>query len=335
MNLDLLTRPDLSSLKTAGYAEAVFVVGSGAMTDYAGVFQLARRLARQVYVTDDSALRPISAAQMGWMRLCGSFSKNVLSLRTWTDRVRRLRWWAARSLTPRQSVHSRGLRFTLQCDNTMTHGRWASFNTKEPETLDWIDRHLKNGDTFFDVGANIGVFTLYAALRCPGARIVAFEPEYANLHFLRDNVIENRLQDRVDVYSIALGDRTGLSRLHIQDSTPGSAMHTESPVALTATRTRRPVIWREGIAAMTLDSFCDQSGLSPQCMKIDVDGTELEILDGAKRVLMAGSLRSILIEITLGSGIDESCGRILTGSGFQCEWRDPSGRIWNQIWTRK
>ena len=76
---------------------------------------------------------------------------------------------------------------------------------------------MRSGDIFFDIGANIGVYTIYAALRHPGARVVAFEPEYSNLHLLRDNIIENDLQDRVEVYSVALSNHTGLSHLHIQD----------------------------------------------------------------------------------------------------------------------
>lgn len=237
-------------------------------------------------------------------------------------------------LAPQRIVRSRGLAFTLQCNNRITEFRWASFNEKEPETLDWIDRTLKDGEIFFDIGANIGVYTLYAALRRPGARVVAFEPEYANLHLLRDNILDNGLQDRVEVYALALGNRTGLSQLHIQDATPGAALHTESAQPLAVTLTHKPVIWREGISAYTLDAFCREVGVRPHCLKIDVDGTEPEVLEGAADTLRSEPLRSVILEMFGGPAIREACSRRLLAAGLHREWSDPR-RTDNEVWVRE
>lgn len=235
-------------------------------------------------------------------------------------------------LVPRRIVRSRGLTFTLQCNNRIMAFRWASFNRKEPETLDWIDRTLNDGEIFFDIGANVGVYTMYAALRRPGARVVAFEPEYANLHLLRDNILANRLQDRVEVYALALGNRTGVSRLHIQDATPGAALHTESTEPLAVTRTHKPVIWREGISAYTLDAFCREVGVRPHCLKIDVDGTEPEVLEGAAETLRSETLRSVILEMCGEPAIREACTRLLVAAGLHREWSDPDSS--NEIWVR-
>lgn len=252
----------------------------------------------------------------------------------WVDRrMQGLRWRVAQALVPRRRVRSRGVRFTLPCDNWITQYRWATFDGKEPETLDWIDRSLHDGDLFFDIGANIGLYTLYAALRHPGIRVVAFEPEYANLHLLRDNLVANGLQDRVDVYSVALSQRNGLSRLHLQALEPGAALHTESPAPLAMTRARRPVVWREGIYAMTLDTFCDEAGLRPHGLKIDVDGTEGEILTGAARTLRAAPLRTVLVETE--AGVRAACAAQLSAAGFHPAWEDPAGRSPNVVWERR
>lgn len=250
------------------------------------------------------------------------------------DRLTRWRWKTARALVPRRTVHSRGLTFTLQCDNWMTYFRWLSYNEKEPETLDWMDRHARDGDVLFDVGANMGVYTLYFALRHPRSRVVAFEPEFANLHLLRDNTTENCIQEKVAIYALALSRRTGLSWLHVHDLTPSSSLHTEARGPLATTRFGRPVLWKEGIYTMALDDFCRESGLEPDCLKLDVDGTEEEVLAGGRRTLAQSRLRTILVEVSREPDSRRACEAILRDAGFQCVWQDPALGSMNQVWQR-
>lgn len=251
----------------------------------------------------------------------------------WRGYLLKLRWQAARSLVPRRTVASRGLTFTLQCDNWKTYYRWQTYNHKEPETLDWIDQTFKAGDVFFDIGANIGVYSIYAALRHPKVKVVAFEPEYSNLHLFRDNIVENGLKDRIDVYAVALGDKAGISYLHIQDFSPGAALHTLSREPITMTRTRFPVIWKEGVWSMALDQFCAETGLCPNGIKLDVDGSELEILEGALQTLRAPSMRSILVESE--DPQRSRCGGLLREAGFKLLWEDSTGRSPNEVWGRR
>ncbi|HBH97586.1 MAG TPA: hypothetical protein DDX89_07370 [Candidatus Omnitrophica bacterium] len=221
----------------------------------------------------------------------------------------------------------------MQFDNPITQYRLEDYSRREPETLDWIDRWVKDGDTFIDVGANVGAFSLYAAMRHPGVRVIALEPEYANLHLLRDNVMKNGLQDRVEVYAVALGKQIGISYLHIQDATPGAALHTESKERLTTTRTHKPVIWREGVCTFTLDALCEELQVTPQCLKIDVDGTEPEILQGATRTLRAPVFRSLIVEMFGGPSVRASCGELLRAAGLRREWAAPETSE-NELWVR-
>ncbi len=261
--------------------------------------------------------------------------KGVLALaKDWRRSLWRLRWWTARVVVPRRSVNSRGLGFTLQCDNWITHYRWQSYNAKEPETLNWIDTWVGDGGTFFDIGANIGVYTIYAALRHTGTRIVAFEPEYANLHLLKDNIIANGLQDKIEVYSIALSNCSNISHLHIQDLTPGSACHSESKGILKETLTGYPVLWREGIYTLTVDKFCEETGFRANYIKIDVDGTEPEVLEGATQTLRSRDLRSLLLELPTENKAREACERLLSVAGLRRQWRDPHAKSPNEIWVR-
>lgn len=200
--------------------------------------------------------------------------------------------------------------------------------------LDWIDRWIRDGETLFDVGANIGLYSIYAALRHPNARIMAFEPEYANLHLLKDNILANRLEGRIEVYSLAFSSHSGLSYLHIQDATPGAALHTESRDQLDFTSEQRPVIWREGICILTVDDFCQFAKVSPHHLKIDVDGTEPEILEGAARTLRSEKLRSLLVEIPSKPVSQRTCRRLLEDAGLVRQWYDPQAKSLNEMWAR-
>ena len=256
-------------------------------------------------------------------------------LKTLYEVMWRTRWRLVEAaLSPRRDVVCRGLRFSLPADNWITRYRWQSYNTKEVETLDWIDKALRNDDTLFDIGANIGQYSIYAALRHSGIHVVAFEPEYSNAHLLRDNVTRNALDSQIEIYSIALSNHCGISRLHLQDLTPGAALLTESRQALQTTRTNHKVIAREGIYAMTMDAFCAESGFTPRCIKIDVDGTEVEILEGAAKTLSDPQLRTILIEMPDNAVHRKKSEELLNHAGFSLDWVDATGASTNQIWGR-
>ena len=78
--------------------------------------------------------------------------------------------------------HSRGLSFQLLSDNWITKFRALTFKDKETEMLDWLEENLQYGDVFLEVGADVGIYSIYAALRKPKTMVYAFEPDYSNLH---------------------------------------------------------------------------------------------------------------------------------------------------------
>jgi FkbM family methyltransferase len=244
-----------------------------------------------------------------------------------------MRWGLRDALAPRQAVHARGLSLTLTCDNWITQFRLDTFESKEPETLDWIDAHVRDGDLFFDIGGNVGVYALYAALRHTRASVVVFEPEYANLHLLRDNIVANRLWERVQVYPIALSDQTGVSRLHVQDLTPGAALHTESTASLRTTESGERVVMTEGAWAMRLDEFCQDVDLWPNALKIDVDGGEGRVLAGAAAVLSRPELRSVIVEAGETGLSSDSCGVLRQAGLHRLAMARPS-EAGNEVWVR-
>ena len=222
--------------------------------------------------------------------------------------------------------------FTLSCTNWITHFRWYLFKEKGPEIRHYIDNYIDNNDIFFDIGANVGVYSIYAAKRHPGIFIHCFEPEFSNLNALKDNIVSNGLTKRVKISSVAIGNFVGLSELHLQNLTTGSAEHTESQEKIANTDGGYPVVWSEGIFSVTLDYICEQLNVIPNALKIDTDGNEDKILDGAKNILSNKLFRSLAIEVPDGEkGV--YCQNLLKSVGFKRVWSDP--KKMNEIWQRK
>ena len=236
---------------------------------------------------------------------------------------------AIRQFSNSSRVDSRGLSFQILSDNWVTKFRARTFNEKEPEMLDWLDENLQEGDIFFDVGANVGIYSIYAALRKPTATIYAFEPEYSNLHQLKMNIINNDLLNNVIPFAIAISDQTGVSYLHIQDFTAGAALSTEQRDSINKTF-GKDVVWKEGIGTSTLDYISENLDIHPNLIKIDVDGNELKILNGGRKVFSNNNLRSIIIETIKTLPDYSGIKKYLNEQGFKLEKEFEE----NQIWSR-
>lgn len=256
------------------------------------------------------------------------------SVGDWRYPLHSISWKIAELLVPRRHVHINDVSFTLSCTNWVTHFRWFLFEKKEPEVIYYINTFLNTDDVFFDIGANVGVFSIYAAKRYPDLSLYCFEPEYSNLNELKENILLNGLKDCTTIFSVGISSFVGLSKLHLQDTTAGSAAHTESKTPIEKTDEGYPVVWSEGIVSVTLDYICEQLGVYPNAMKIDTDGNEDKILRGAFKTLRNRKCRSMIIEMPSSPEKRTYCIEALTGSGFQVGWADPD-KTRNEIWIRK
>lgn len=234
---------------------------------------------------------------------------------------------------PRRKVSVNGVTFTLSCINWITHFRWYLFKNKEQEVRDYIDSYIKEGDVFFDIGANVGVFSIYGAKRHKNIEVHSFEPEYSNLNLLKENVVLNNLTKQIKIHSVALSDFVGLSTLNIQDVTPGAAVHTESKYPIGMTDEGYPVIWKEGVVSVTVDFICEQLCVCPNAMKVDTDGNEDKIFRGAVKTLANKALRSLTVEMPMDEAKKKFCYEKLNSHGFSLDWED-GARTRNEIWVR-
>jgi FkbM family methyltransferase len=195
--------------------------------------------------------------------------------------------------------------------------RWRAQTllTKEPETIAWLDR-VRPGEVVWDVGANVGCYTLYAAV-ARGARVVAFEPGAANYAALNENVRLSGVGDRVTALCVALAERTGLAPLHMRFVEPGGACAAFGDARDEAGRAFTPV-FSQGTLGMSVDDLLALRGVeAPDHIKLDVDGLEEAILRGATSTLREGRVKSLSVEIDdAGAGSVERIAALLREAGF-------------------
>jgi FkbM family methyltransferase len=155
-------------------------------------------------------------------------------------------------------------------------------------------RSIRPGAVSFDIGANVGLFTLLAAAR--GAHVHAFEPLPRNLGFLRDHLRRNDLEGRANVIEAAVGRASGMARFQAE------------PTGLEGTLDPRG----EGdVRVVALD---DYEGPDPHVIKIDVEGSEADVLAGAVRTITRAQ-PTLFIELHSGAS-GRSCRASLEAWGY-------------------
>jgi FkbM family methyltransferase len=208
---------------------------------------------------------------------------------------------------------------------------------REPWTVDWLESETRPGDTLYDIGANVGVFSLIAAaLTRDRGLVVAFEPGYANYAHLCENIALNGMAAAVVPVPLALSSASGLQAFTYRSPDPGQSRHEFSATAwrpdLGASRKR----YTQPMVSVALDDAIQLLHLpSPSLVKLDVDGAELHVLRGARETLANGSCRSLFVEIDDFLGDDVVS--LLDSYGFRLadrHRRKKSSRVWHGTFRR-
>ena len=116
--------------------------------------------------------------------------------------------------------------FYLHAPTFLTRYRWKTFFTKEPETLDWIDRFKKKESVFYDIGANVGLYSIYTLLTRNSQRVYSFEPSFFNLELLSRNIYSNKLNDNITIIPLPLNDKISVSKFDLTSTDWGGALST-------------------------------------------------------------------------------------------------------------
>ena len=184
--------------------------------------------------------------------------------------------------------------------NYITNWLIDEFYTKEPETLEWIDSFEKkeNKIIFWDIGANIGIYSIYASLKYPNIEVVSFEPSTSNLRILTRNISINKLEEKIKVNQFPLSNVENKYLMFKEDKfIEGVALHTWGENYNFEGKSFNPTN-NYKIYGTTINYLLDNNILTiPDYIKIDVDGIEHLILRGASKYLKNPNIKSLSIEL--------------------------------------
>lgn len=186
----------------------------------------------------------------------------------------------------------------LVSSKTELYARTASCR-REPGTVTWLES-LDENSVLFDIGANVGAYSLVAASLNKKIKVFSFEPHYGNFAKLCSNIEHNRLTHSIVPIYAALGDKTEIGELYHWDEyekgEPGSSGHQLNRTLTEEEVEFKPVL-KQFIPAFSVSDFCKIYSVYPNAIKIDVDGIEDLIVKGAQFLFESKKVKTILIEV--------------------------------------
>lgn len=221
---------------------------------------------------------------------------------------------------PIYKIKHENFTYKFHTPNRLTYWRAKTFLSKEPETLEWIDSFEENA-VFYDIGANIGLYSIYAAARKKNIKIYSFEPAFFNYHLLNKNIHANGLGDKVTALCLALGDKNCQDVLNIPRMIDGAA-YTSFGKSVDHNRKEIPTVFKQGSLGFKLDRLIPEFSIPyPNYVKIDVDGLELEVVKGMETILGTGGLKSVSIELNSELASTKKIEIIMDKSGLKYQGR--------------
>lgn len=215
---------------------------------------------------------------------------------------------------------------------TISAFRAKTFFTKEPDTLKWLDQNGSNTKILYDIGANVGIYSLYYSKKFNSLSYI-FEPSFLNLNLIQNNLLLNNLEKKVTIIPNPVFSKTVISKLYQLRRVAGDAVTTfdDSKVFKKmlekSKKNNLPSI--NQILSLSIDDLVNNNILKkPDLIKIDVDGNEIDVLKGCKNTLKNNKKISILIEIRKETYSLASS--ILKEIGFKLISKTRSNYIWEK-----
>jgi FkbM family methyltransferase len=194
------------------------------------------------------------------------------------------------------------------CPSRQTLRRVENLFKKEPETLNWINNfkpYNSNKIIFWDIGANVGLFSIYAAAKFQNIKIFSFEPSTSNTRTLSRNISINKFNEKINIFPLALSELennfASFDEKIFSEGSSNSTFNNNNEFNIQNTKMNQ-IENRYNIFGTSIDYLILNNIIQiPNYIKIDVDGIEYLILKGAKNLLKNDSLLELSIEMNPSS----------------------------------
>ncbi|HZV33816.1 MAG TPA: FkbM family methyltransferase [Verrucomicrobiae bacterium] len=225
---------------------------------------------------------------LGLFNICNSFPAAKPYLRRWGLRTQQE--WFPDAIVRVQMPGGKSFQLASLPHNYLSFELfWRGTVYYEPVTTLVACELARSANTFIDVGANIGFYSLVLSTYKPGLRVVSFEPNPKNFQLLHANVQLNQFSN-VTCEPLALSDMSGTGALFLSASDMSASLERDFEAS------RGPVL---KVSTATLDGYLAQRPVSgPVLIKVDVEGHEAAFFKGARQTI--SSLKpDIISEVTL------------------------------------
>mgnify|MGYP003137822082 CR=1 FL=1 len=182
--------------------------------------------------------------------------------------------------------------------------RCNAYTEDEPETIEWIES-FDSSSVFYDVGSNIGGFSFIATMIHDKIKVYSFEPNFINFYCMMKTCIQNKITN-ICPMNVAIHKKNKMDNFlydHLEVGFKGNfgnelKSEMKNSAFSNPFKSGRGINSKSNVMGITIDSLVYDFGLpKPDYLKIDVDGNELFVIQGAIRLLKEKYIKQILIEI--------------------------------------
>jgi FkbM family methyltransferase len=264
------------------------------------------------------------------------FVSRILRCGAKTERDNMIRVWALENIVrlPVVFTDKENLQYVLYPNENSEAYIRNNGNYEVSETI-FCKQSLKAGMTVFDIGANIGLYSLlFASLVGPEGNVHSFEPENRNFIRMKTNIALN-LFSNVTINRSAVYSKSGTVYLNVFPDRVNSWHSIGNPQLADPENPKNIMLplKTEEVPAVSIDDYCHSLGIYHiDFLKIDVEGAELDVLQGASAFLEKGNISTIMFEISLPQveamhHKPEDCIQLLQRYGYKTHSISQQGKL--------
>jgi len=195
----------------------------------------------------------------------------------------------------------------------------------------FIDNNLSTETIFWDIGACVGNFSIYAGHKL--GKVIAFEPDGLTYSSLITNVYRSNLVN-ITPLAIALGNEDKISDFNMQKFKIANAYNSAGNTLGQTGKHFEPE-YTQNVCLFTAKKLISEYNFQiPTHIKIDVDGNEIEVLKGFGDILGSKKINSIFIELDIENPRSQECDALLIKNGFKKQLQSMNSNIYNSIYKR-